>query len=248
MARLEASRTAKLAAAGRLDAERALATDAERNARAAAEARLGGGAQRDELAAEQPTRCRACARDRRGERTPCRRQPRERRRMPRAVAAEAKAQSDAAGAAAKSEQDKAALREQLRAQLNVILDTRATARGLIVNLSDVLFDTGRVRISSRARGRSWRASRASSRCTRDCVSRSRGTPTTSAPLTPTSDSQSRRGESVRAYLVQQGVVSTTVGTIGLGETKPVATNGTAAGRQQNRRVELIVSGESIGTL
>ena len=58
----------------------------------------------------------------------------------------------------------------------------------------------------------------------------------------------RRGESVRAYLVQQGIASATVGTIGLGETKPVATNGTAAGRQLNRRVELIVSGESIGTL
>jgi outer membrane protein OmpA-like peptidoglycan-associated protein len=57
----------------------------------------------------------------------------------------------------------------------------------------------------------------------------------------------RRGESVRVYLVQQGIPSNTVGTIGLGETKPVATNGTAAGRQRNRRVELIVSGDSIGT-
>ena len=56
----------------------------------------------------------------------------------------------------------------------------------------------------------------------------------------------RRAESVRAYLVEQRVAPAVVGTAGFGESRPVATNGTAAGRQQNRRVELVVTGESIG--
>jgi hypothetical protein len=56
-----------------------------------------------------------------------------------------------------------------------------------------------------------------------------------------------RADSVRAYLVAQGIASTSVTTAGLGETQPVASNDTPAGRQQNRRVELVVAGEAIGT-
>jgi outer membrane protein OmpA-like peptidoglycan-associated protein len=56
-----------------------------------------------------------------------------------------------------------------------------------------------------------------------------------------------RAASVRAYLVDSGIAPNTIGTTGFGETMPVASNDTPAGRQQNRRVELIVSGESIGT-
>jgi outer membrane protein OmpA-like peptidoglycan-associated protein len=162
------------------------------------------------------------------------------------AAAEAKSQSDAATAAARSEQDKAALRAQLREQLNVILDTRETARGLIVNLSDVLFDTGRSELKPGAREKLARISGILSlhpglRLEVEGHTDNVGTDDSNQRLSE------RRGESVRTYLVQQGIPSTAVGTIGLGETKPVATNGTASGRQQNRRVELIVSGESIGT-
>jgi outer membrane protein OmpA-like peptidoglycan-associated protein len=57
----------------------------------------------------------------------------------------------------------------------------------------------------------------------------------------------RRADSVRAGLVEDGINRDVVGTAGFGESKPVATNGTAEGRQQNRRVEVIVSGASIGT-
>jgi len=56
----------------------------------------------------------------------------------------------------------------------------------------------------------------------------------------------RRAESVRAYIGQQGIAKAVVSAVGFGESRPVATNGTAAGRQQNRRVEIIVTGESIG--
>jgi len=162
------------------------------------------------------------------------------------VAAEAKSKTEAATAAAQSEQEKAVLRDQLREQLNVVLDTRETARGLIVNLSDVLFDTGRAELKPGAREKLSRISgilalHPGLRLEVEGHTDNVGTDDSNQRLSE------RRGESVRAYLVQQGIASTAVGTIGLGETKPVATNGTAAGRQQNRRVELIVSGESIGT-
>ena len=55
-------------------------------------------------------------------------------------------------------------------------------------------------------------------------------------------------EGVRDYLTQQGMAGSSVTTKGLGKTQPVASNDTANGRQQNRRVELVISGEVIGTV
>ena len=52
--------------------------------------------------------------------------------------------------------------------------------------------------------------------------------------------------SVRDYLVQQGVTTNSVTAKGFGNTLPVASNNNSAGRQQNRRVELLVSGDAIG--
>jgi outer membrane protein OmpA-like peptidoglycan-associated protein len=234
--RRDAEAATQAATAGRLAAERdaTAAADArlaaERDARIAADGRLTA----ERARATDADTARIAAETARAQADAAR------------VAAETKAQSDATSAAAKSEQDKAALREQLREQLNVILDTRATARGLIVNLSDVLFDTGRADLKPGAREKLARISgilalHKGLRLEVEGHTDDVGTEDSNQRLSE------RRGESVRAYLVQQGIVSTTVGTIGLGETKPVATNGTAAGRQQNRRVELIVSGESIGT-
>jgi outer membrane protein OmpA-like peptidoglycan-associated protein len=57
----------------------------------------------------------------------------------------------------------------------------------------------------------------------------------------------RRAQAVQGYLSQQGIGQVIASTVGYGESRPVATNGTASGRQQNRRVEIIVSGEAIGT-
>ena len=221
-ARLAAERNARTADDARLTAEREARVDADR--RLSAERGRATDAENARIAADSARAQADAAR----------------------LSAEAKAERDAAGAAVKSEQDKAALREQLREQLNVILDTRATARGLIINLSDVLFDTGRSELKPGAREKLARISgilalHQGLRLEVEGHTDDVGTHDANQRLSE------RRGESVRAYLVQQGVVSNTVGTIGLGETKPVATNGTAAGRQQNRRVELIVSGESIGT-
>ena len=229
-ARLTAESEARIAADRQLSAERARATDAE-NARIAADSAR---AQADAARVAADAKAQSDAAGAAAQADAAR------------LAADARAQRDAAGAAAKSEQDKAALREQLREQLNVILDTRATARGLIVNLSDVLFDSGRSELKPGAREKLARISgilalHQGLRLEVEGHTDDVGSDDSNQRLSE------RRGESVRAYLVQQGVVSTTVATIGLGETKPVATNGTAAGRQQNRRVELIVSGESIGT-
>ena len=161
------------------------------------------------------------------------------------AAAEAQAQ-EARASAAKAEREKAELRDQLRQQLNQILETRETARGLIVNLSDVLFDTGSANLKPGAREKlakvagillSHRGLKLQIEGHTDSV----GSAEYNQRLSE------NRADSVRTYLVEQGIASNSVGTAGFGETMPVASNETAAGRQQNRRVELIVSGESIGT-
>jgi outer membrane protein OmpA-like peptidoglycan-associated protein len=56
----------------------------------------------------------------------------------------------------------------------------------------------------------------------------------------------RRADAVRDYLTSNGIPQTNVQAIGLGKDGPVASNDTAAGRQQNRRVEMVVSGDVIG--
>ena len=146
---------------------------------------------------------------------------------------------------AQSEREKEELRERLREQLNVILETRETARGLIVNLSDVLFDTGSANLKSGAREK---------------LSRIAGIllahPGLQVEVVGHTDSvgadgynqrlSEQRAASVHAYLIRQGIAPTGVATAGFGEHQPVASNTTAAGRQQNRRVELVVTGEPIG--
>ena len=175
----------------------------------------------------------------------------------RSAAETARAQAEAAqqaaeaqtrqaqGAAAQSEQDKTVLRDQLRTQLNVILDTRETARGLIVNLSDVLFDTASSTLKPGAREKLARVSgilvsHDGLRLEVEGHTDSVGTDLYNQGLSE------RRAESVRAYLVDQKFAAGSVGASGFGEGQPVATNDTASGRQQNRRVELVVSGDIIG--
>jgi outer membrane protein OmpA-like peptidoglycan-associated protein len=151
----------------------------------------------------------------------------------------------AQASAAQAEQEKQALRERLREQLNVVLETRETARGLIVNVSDVLFDTGSATLKPGAREKLARVAGILS-----------AHPDLRIEIEGHTDSvggddynqrlSERRAESVRAYLVEARIPSTAVDTEGFGESRPVASNATSAGRQQNRRVELVVSGESIG--
>ncbi len=149
-------------------------------------------------------------------------------------------------AAARAEAEKAELRAQLLNQLNSILQTRDSARGLIVNMSDVLFDTGSYTLRSGAREKLAKISgivlaHPGLNLQVEGHTDSVGSDEFNQQLSE------RRAGSVRDFLVDQGVPSASVTSHGLGKTQPVATNDTPEGRQRNRRVELVVNGEAIGT-
>jgi outer membrane protein OmpA-like peptidoglycan-associated protein len=156
------------------------------------------------------------------------------------------AQQRADAAAAQSEREKAELREKLRDQLNVILETRESARGLIVNMSDVLFDTDSANLKPGAREKLARVTGVLLSHPGLQVSVEGHTDSVGAAGYNQRLSE-RRADSVRTYLVGQGIAPTAVATSGFGESQPVVSNNTSSGRQQNRRVELVVSGEAIGT-
>ena len=159
---------------------------------------------------------------------------------------QAQAQLDQARQAAQqAEQEKAQLREQIRQQLNMILETRETARGLIVNMSDVLFDSGKYTLKPGAREKLAKIggiilAHPGLNLVVEGHTDSVGSDDYNLKLSE------QRAKSVRDYLVSEGVAGDSITAAGLGKSGPVADNSTAAGRQQNRRVELVVSGDPIG--
>jgi len=144
-----------------------------------------------------------------------------------------------------AEVEKAQLRAKLLLQFEAILQTRDTARGLIVNMSDVLFDTAKFSLRPEAREKLAKVAGIIS-----------GHPGLRLDVEGHTDNvggddynqqlSEQRGSAVRDYLTQQGMPQDSVTTKGFGKTQPIATNDTATGRQQNRRVELVISGEVIG--
>ena len=166
--------------------------------------------------------------------------------------AEADSENSRAAAASSDQQLQQAIldREQLRAKLllqfNAILATRDTARGLVVNLSDVLFDTGKYTLRPPAREKLAKISgivlaypdlRLAIEGNTDSV----GTDAMNQTLSE------KRASAVLDYLAQQNIPAASMTSQGFGKTQPIASNDTAEGRQQNRRVELVVSGDVIGT-
>jgi outer membrane protein OmpA-like peptidoglycan-associated protein len=152
-----------------------------------------------------------------------------------------KAQADAA----RAQQDQQELRRQLLLQFNAILQTRDTARGLIVNISDVLFDTARYELKPGAREKLAKVSgiilaHPGLRIAVEGHTDSVGGDEYNMRLSE------NRASSVRTYLVSQGLSADSITAQGFGKSQPVADNSTASGRQQNRRVELVVSGEIMG--
>jgi outer membrane protein OmpA-like peptidoglycan-associated protein len=163
-------------------------------------------------------------------------------RAARAVA-EARAQQ-ALEAAQQAERDRAELRETLQRQLNLILETRETARGLVANMSDVLFDTASASLKPGPREKLARVAGVLLAYPALQIAVEGHTDS----VGDDDDNQAlseRRAASVRHYLVSQGISQQTIDAMGFGESRPLVTNTTAAGRQQNRRVELVISGESI---
>jgi len=159
-------------------------------------------------------------------------------------AAEAEAEK-AKQAAAQAEAEKAQLRAQLLSQLNSILQTRDSARGLIVNMSDVLFDTGSYTLKPGAREKLAKISgivlaHPGLNLQIEGHTDSVGTDEFNQQLSE------RRADSVRDFLAEQGVPGSAISARGFGKTQPVASNDTAEGRQRNRRVELVVNGDAIG--
>ncbi len=160
---------------------------------------------------------------------------------------QAQSEADAArAAAAKAEQDKQALRAQLLAQLNTIMQTRDTARGLIMNLSDVLFDFGKATLRSEAREKLAKVSGILIAYPSLRVQVEGNTDNVGSDAFNQNLSE-KRAFGVRDYLVAQGVNGNNLTAIGYGKSKPIASNDTADGRQQNRRVEMVMSGDIIGT-
>jgi outer membrane protein OmpA-like peptidoglycan-associated protein len=144
-----------------------------------------------------------------------------------------------------AENDQATLRAKLSDQLNSILQTHDSVRGLIVNMSDVLFDTGKYTLKPGAREKLAKVAGILLAYPGLAIEVGGYTDNVGSDAMNQKLSENR-ADSVRDYLVQQGVATASVTAKGFGNTEPVAGNDDASGRQQNRRVELVVSGESIG--
>ncbi len=148
--------------------------------------------------------------------------------------------------AQQADSEKAAMRAQLELRLNEILQTRDSARGLIVSMSDVLFDTGHYSLKPGAREKLAKVAGILIAYPSLNIAVGGYTDNVGGDEMNQKLSENRAG-SVRDYLVQEGVVASSVSATGFGNTSPVASNDNSAGRQENRRVELVVSGEAIGS-
>jgi len=146
----------------------------------------------------------------------------------------------------RADSEKAAMRAQLSVQLNKILETRDSARGLIVSMSDVLFDTGKYSLMPGAREKLAKVAGILIAYPGLNIEVGGYTDNVGGDEMNQKLSENRAG-AVRDYLVTEGVANNTVTSRGFGNTLPVASNDNSAGRQSNRRVELVVSGEAIGS-
>lgn len=256
--RIEEERLAmeRKAAADREAAERARADEArrqqeeaQRQARLEADRRAAAETARQAAEAERMAADRAKA-EADAARLAAERAKQEALTQQQALAAQAQqarlAAEEAERARASAEADRQKLRDQLRQQLNMILETRESARGLIVNMSDVLFDFNKYTLKPGAREKLARVSgiilaHPGLRIEVEGHTDNVGSDEYNQKLSE------QRAAAVRDYLMSQGVQQPMISAKGFGEAQPVASNDSASGRQQNRRVELVVSGGIIGT-
>ena len=172
-----------------------------------------------------------------------------------AEAARARADAEAANARAQAAQaqdqveaakrEAAATREKLRAQLNAVLETTESARGLIINLGDVLFDSGRYTLKPNAQIALAKVSTILELYPDLTVQVEGYTDSVGGDAYNVKLSENR-ANAVHDFLIQNGVPAANVTSVGYGKADPVASNDTADGRRQNRRVNMVVSGAAIG--
>jgi outer membrane protein OmpA-like peptidoglycan-associated protein len=147
--------------------------------------------------------------------------------------------------AAQAEAEKTQLRAQLLQQLNAVLQTQDSARGLIVNMSDVLFDVGSSELKPATREKLAKISGillAHPGLTLQIEGYTDSTGSDALNM----ELSGMRADGVRDYLAQEGVPVSSMTAQGFGKAQPVASNDTPDGRQKNRRVELVVNGDAIG--
>jgi len=251
----------------RMDAEKRAAEDRARDAKAQSQqdmqARQAAEAQTAD-ANRQRTQAESAAADATAQRTQAENAAADansRRATAEQATADAQQQQQAAqaesdrnrDAAASSDQqlqqalkDREALRASLLLQFNAILATRDTARGLVVNMSDVLFDTGKFTLRPLAREKLAKISGIVLAYPSLLLAIEGDTDSVGSD-SYNQDLSEKRADAVRDYLAHENIPMASMTAQGFGKTQPVASNDTAEGRQQNRRVELVVSGHVIGT-
>ena len=225
-------------------AEQAQRQEAEAKAQAAEEARQREQADRDRQSAEQAKADADRARQEAEAAKADALAQQQAAQLQAQQAEQARAQADQARLQA--EQEKEQTRARLLQQLNQVLQTRESARGLIVDMPDVLFDTAKYTLKPGARERLAKVA-GILMAYPDLHVQVEGHTDNVGGVEYNQQLSEKRAAAVREFLVQQGVKSTDIESRGFGMDQPVATNATATGRQLNRRVDLVVTGQAIGT-
>jgi outer membrane protein OmpA-like peptidoglycan-associated protein len=132
---------------------------------------------------------------------------------------------------------------QLQTLVSEITNLKQTPRGLVVSLSDVLFDVNKATLKGGAENDVKRIAAVLGQYPDHQISVEGHTDATGSDEYNQKLSE-ERAASVRQALVAGGIDSTKISSKGFGKTQPVASNATPAGRQQNRRVEIVVLGAS----
>jgi outer membrane protein OmpA-like peptidoglycan-associated protein len=161
----------------------------------------------------------------------------------RADSAEQKAQADAARSQADAAQASALSAQQQAEELQRQIDTlqaKMTDRGIVLTLGDVLFATARADLTAGANGNLNKLVAFLNKYPDRTVNIEGYTDSVGGEDYNLGLSQ-RRADAVRSYLVDQGVGSGRLVASGKGMSSPVAGNDTASGRQQNRRVEVVIN-------